>query len=617
MDIATAKLRLRIGGWRLRALFLALTVCGAARLEAAMDVSLTASPSDPAPVGTMITWNAAVFGAGSSDLFYRFRVSEAGGGFHTIRDYGPLSTLDWTSIDEGVYEIELSVRDRGTLEVATTRSSFQLQSRVSGGQAVISPTSHPLVFLFSSPGCDDGEARVRVQSSGGVVQSTPYKPCVPGQSLNFYIAGLAPGASYSASLAVDRGRDSISGPAVTFETGVVPAGIEAPSVVQSSSAPGSEGILLQTPLYQPAIATDLNGALLWFGPSDLTFLTSPAGGGTFLGLLTSGAGPEHDIVRRFDLIGMTVQETNVARVNEQLAAMGKRAISGFHHDARSLPGGRTVLLADVEQILTDVQGPGPVDVIGDMILVLDEDLQVVWTWDTFDYLDTSRRAVLGETCLAFVGCATHYLSADANDWTHGNSVEGTPDGALLYSSRHQDWLIKIDYQDGAGNGDIVWRLGKDGDFTYDSDEPYPWFSHQHDPTYESRSRSTITLFDNGNTRLGLDPGGFSRGQAIQLDEEHRIARLVLNEDLGVFSSALGSAQRLLDGTYAFDAGFVSDPDGTSGAEAFSIQIDPSGDQVVSSIKLPGPVYRSFRVTDLYGPADAPARYGSQIVDFRD
>ena len=617
MDIAAEKPRLRIGGGRLGALLLALTVGGAARLEAAMAVSLTASPPGPAPVGTMITWKAAVFGAGSGDFRYRFRAREAGGGFRTIRDYGPLSTLDWTAIDEGAYELELSVRDQSSLDVATTLTPFQLESRVSGGEAVISPTSHPLVFLFSSPGCDDGQARVRVQSAEGPAQSTPSKPCVPGLSLNFYIAGLAPGAFYSASLAVDRGRDSISGQAVTFATGLVPAGIEAPSVLQAASATASEGILLQAPLYQPAIATDLNGALLWFGPSDLTFLTIPAAGGTFLGLLSPGTGPEHEVVRRFDLVGMTVQETNVARVNEQLAALGKRAISGFHHDARSLPGGRTVLLADVEQILTDVQGPGPVDVIGDMILVLDEDLQVAWTWDTFDHLDTSRRAVLGETCLAFAGCATHYLSADANEWTHGNSVEGTPDGALLYSTRHQDWLIKIDYQDGAGNGDILWRLGKDGDFTYDSDEPYPWFSHQHDATYESGSRSTITLFDNGNTRRGVDPGGSSRGQAIELDEEHRIARLVLNAELGVFSSALGSAQKLLDGSYAFDAGFVSDPDGAFGAAAFSIQIDPPGNQVVSSIKLPEPVYRSFRVTDLYGPADAPARYGSQIVDFRE
>ena len=62
-----------------------------------MAVSLTASPSDAAPVGTMITWKAAVFDTVSGDLWYRFRAREAGGAFRTIRDYGPSSTLDWTS----------------------------------------------------------------------------------------------------------------------------------------------------------------------------------------------------------------------------------------------------------------------------------------------------------------------------------------------------------------------------------------------------------------------------------------------------------------------------------------------------------------------------------------
>ena len=83
------------------------------------------------------------------------------------------------------------------------------------------------------------------------------------------------------------------------------------------------------------------------------------------------------IVREFDLTGMTVLETNAARVNEQLAAMGMRSISAFHHEARRLPDGKILVLAAVEQILTDVQGPGPVDVLGDMIIVMDSNLQVV------------------------------------------------------------------------------------------------------------------------------------------------------------------------------------------------------------------------------------------------
>lgn len=600
-----------------RALRLALILSGgAAGLQAAVGVSLTSNPPGPAPVGTRITWAAQAIGGGSSSLWYRFRVIETDGSVRMIRDYGPLSTLDWTSLEEGVHVLEVSARDRNTNEAATAWSAFELGSRVQSGQAVVNPTSHPLVFLFSGPPCESGRARARFQSPDGLVQYTPYKPCTPGRSLNFYLAGLLPGASYSASLAVEQGREVNLGSAVAFQTGAVPPGVLVPSVIQAPGTQTSQRILLQAPLYLPAVATDLNGRVLWFGPSDLTYVTRPAADGTFFGLVELGVDTAQDVVRRFDLVGMTVQETNVARVNEQLAALRKRQISGFHHDARSLPDGNTVVLGDVEQILTDVQGPGPIDVIGDMILVLDADLNVIWTWDTFDHLDPSRRAVLGETCLAAAGCAPHYLSADANDWTHGNAVEETPDGSLLYSTRHQDWLIKIDYRFGAGSGGVLWRLGKDGDFTYDSADPYPWFSHQHDAGYEPGSRTTITLFDNGNTRLNLFSGGSSRGQAIELDEKNRIVRAAFNLDLGVVSPALGSAQRLDDGTYHFDAGFIFDATGAFSSQALSIQINPVGDQVISSIMLPTPVYRSFRVDDLYGVASGPSRPVIRTVDPR-
>ena len=79
-----------------------------------------------------------------------------------------------------------------------------------------------------------------------------------------------------------------------------------------------------------------------------------------------------------------------------MTALGKRSITGFHHEARTLPDGNIAVLAAVEQILTDVQGPGPVDVLGDMIVVLDKNLNVVWTWDTFDYLDAPVARISGK-----------------------------------------------------------------------------------------------------------------------------------------------------------------------------------------------------------------------------
>ena len=562
----------------------------------------------------MIRWTGQAAG-GSTNLWYRFRVRAGGADPQLIRDFGPANTQDWTALGEGSYEMELTVRDLASQETATAFATVELTSRVTD-VPVTAATGHPLVILFSSPGCDSGRARVHFSAAvGGRDQFTSFLPCDPGHSLNFYLGGLAPNTAYTARLVVENGRGPTRrGPIVPFATGDASYPIPLPEVIQPPAS-ATEGILLQSPVFQPGLATDLTGTLLWYGPPGLTYLTRPEPGGTFWGIGESRTDRALDVVRRIDLVGMTVQETNAARVSEQLVAIGKRPITGFHHEARTISGGRLAVLAAVEQLMTDVQGPGTVDVLADMILVLDSDLQVLWSWDTFDHLDVTRRALLGETCLASPGCPPYYLALDANDWTHGNSLAETPDGSLLYSARHQDWLVKIDYRKGQGDGTILWRLGHDGDFTFDSPDPFPWFSHQHDPQFEPGSDSVLTVFDNGNTRAVSDATANSRGQVLELDEANRVARFVLNADLGFLSPALGSAQRLQDGNYHFDAGYVADPSGPTGRVGYSMEVDPSG-AIVGSLKLKALVYRSFRLTDLYGNAGEPEPPATRTVSPR-
>ena len=527
-----------------------------APVHAAITVSLSPSLASPQMVGTMVTWTASATDAGSATVWYRFRTRAYGGDYLIVRDYGPANMLDWTAAEhEGTYEIEVSAQDKATGDTDATSAMYEFASRVTDSGPVISATGHPLVFLYSAAGCDaDGRMRVVTRSPDGVEQQTPFKPCRPGRSMNFYIAGLRPQTQYTVRQVTDTGSDFVQGPEIQLTTGDVPADLVAQTVVQAPTKAEKEGVLLESTLFTKAVATDLSGSIVWFNPTDVSSITRPGSGGRFIGIIEGGNDLSAEGVREFDLVGMTIAETNVARVNEQLTALGKRQVSAFHHEARRLPDGRLLVLGDVEQILTDVQGPGDVDVIGDMIIVLDANLQVVWTWDSFDHLDTSRMAVLGETCSNSGACAPHFLAADANDWTHGNSVQQTPDGNLLYSSRHQDWLIKIDYENGEGSGDTIWRLGKDGDFQFDSRDPYPWFSHQHDANFASDDSASLLVFDDGNTHHSLDPSANSRGQVIQLDEESRTAHVALNADLGVYSLALGSAQKLTNGDYPLRRG---------------------------------------------------------------
>jgi arylsulfate sulfotransferase len=568
-------------------------VLAAITSASAMSVSLSASVDSPAPAGTLVHWTATASG-GSGTMWYRFRARALGAGFHVIKDFGPDNTLDWTAGGhDGSYEIEVTTRIVSTGETAQASAPFEMQSPVTGDQPVISATSHPLVFLYTAPPCADGSRmRVSFLASDGTIGRTPFRNCLPGVNMSFYLAGLQPGQQYTVRHTLDTGTDKLAGPDLSMTTGDLPNGLPAMTVVQPQTGTTQLGILLQAPITSQQLATDLNGNVVWYYPGTISYLTRPDTGGRFFGISVNGKlDPSHQLVREFDLTGATVLETNAARVSEQLVALGKRPITGFHHEARRLPDGNILVLAGVEQMMNDVQGPGPVDILGDMIIVLDSELQVVWAWDAFDHLDVTRQATLGEVCGG--GCAPFYHSPAANDWLHGNSVERTPDGNLLYSARHQDWVIKIDYQDGVGTGDVIWRLGKDGDFAMNSTDPQPWFSHQHDPQVLADG-STITLFDNGNSRYVADATAHSRGQVLQINEQTGTASLLMNVDLGFYSYALGAAQKLPNGNYHFLAGWL--PDSTS----IVYEIDPNG-QTVFALHVQAAEYRAFRMRDLYTP----------------
>src|SRR5262249_9719772 len=278
-------------------------------------------------------------------------------------------------------------------------------------------------------------------------------------------------------------------------------------------------------------------------------------GGT---LLTNGADrytpapTAPNVLREFDLAGNTIRETNLAALNVQLAAMGHGPIHGFNHDAQRLPDGTTVALALTERTF-DINGT-PTNFVGEMVMVLDSDFQLKWAWDAFDHLDVHRGPVLGEVVLPGSPEPTAVVpKLPAVDWLHVNAVALSPaDGNLILSIRNQDWVVKIDYRNGAGDGHVVWRLGADGDFTVNSADPNPWFSHQHNAHYVDDH--TLILFDNGNTRQASDPNAHSRGQVWTIDETSRTATPVLNADLGNYSPALGSAQRLSNGNYMFMSG---------------------------------------------------------------
>ncbi len=567
---------------------------------ASVNVSLTPSIASGAPVGSTIKWVASASDSTnrSATFTYQFSVGPSNGPLQVRRDFYFFNYYPWTPIDsEGVYKVQVVVRS-STGATGEASDLYTLSSRASGSSPVVSRTNHPLVALYSMPACPAGEsARVRFKlPSDPTWQVTPTKACTGTTSLNFYVAGMRATTTYQLQQDILRGPFVTPGPVLNFTTGAIPGNIIVPfSIPKPFTAPNKTAypVLLLSPIGGLPYATDTSGYPIWYLPISnglpISFFERPIDGGTFFVVTYDGVVNANHLLGEYDLAGNLVRETNYAAISQQLVARGADPITTIHHDAIRLPDGGTAFIASSEKVAD--QGSGPVDVLGDQIIVVDANLQLKWWWSEFDHLDITRPATLGELChRGNAGCPyiTNPNYSVANDWTHSNSVWLAPDGNFLLSSRHQDWVMKVRYENGRGDGALLWKLGEDGDFRVSSSDPHPWQSHQHNA--EIQPNGLLSLFDNGNTRI-QDFGGHSRGQVWQLDETNKVAKLVVNLDLGDFSSATGSTQLLSNGTYTFNLGVIGSVSATREFNTSNV-LESAQNSTHNS-------YRSFRMRSLY------------------
>jgi hypothetical protein len=587
-------------------------------------ISLT--PSEPAPqlAGEPVAWTATTTDFGATPV-YQFSVGAPGGPFHMVRDFSPDNHFTWAPMQEGEYRIRVTVEDG--LAATHTGSAVvtdEVDSRVTGPNAVITSTSNPLVALYSVPPGPQGTVHVEFAVAGNNPswQSTNDLPSEPARSTNFFVAGMLPSTTYEMR---DVFSDGTTSAAQFFTTGSLPANLSFPSfTVEQQPGPGSdldEGMIFHQFVKVASnvpnpVATDLQGRVLWYydvSHSGFTLTSSDQSlvpGGTIL--LT---GADHnatlpgsaDVLREIDLAGNAIRETNLAAINAQLTARGQDIIYGFTHDVQRLPNGDTAAIGLVERTV-NINGT-PTNYVGAMIVVLDNNFQVAWTWNAFDHLDVNRGPVLGEVLQP----GSHQPTASvprlpAVDWLHLNAVSWSPeDGNLVLSLRHQDWVIKIDYANGAGDGHVIWRLGQGGDFAVNSTDANPWFSHQHDAHFVDDT--TMVIFDNGNTRRASDPTAHSRGQVWKFDEKTMTATLVLNVDLGSYSGALGTAERLSNGDYSFTLGENGPEPPTPPAQ--TIEVRPDG-SIAYILQGHQPEYRSFRIGSLDAGTGMPQGAGAEM-----
>ena len=592
----------------------------ALEVRSLLSCTVTLAPDDDSPlVGERVTWTATADECGANHVF-QFSAAPHGGAFHVVRDFSPSNAFTWTPMQEGIFDIEVTVKDGyQATETTSAAATDEVASRVSGSQAVMAPTANPLVALYSVPPSSAATVFVQFAVAGDspTWRNTDARAVVPGKSTNFFVAGMLPNTTYQMRHVFSDGTGSS---ALPFTTGTLPTTLPFPTYTVSQgpgpeSDSGQDMIFHQSarsPLTIPnPLATDLQGNVMWFydpTSSGLTFtfpIQSLVPGGTVLlvGIDPYTALPNsRNVLREVDLAGNTIRESNLAALNAQLRALGHDdEIHSFTNDVQRLPDGRTAAIGITERTI-NVNGT-PTDTIGMSIIVLDADWRVTWAWNGFDHMDVNRAPVLGEIVQASsTGPTTAVPRLPAVDWLHINAVSQSPDGNLILSVRHQDWVVKIDYRNGAGDGHVVWRLGQGGDFALNSTDTNAWFSHQHNAHFIDDN--TMILLDNGNTRRASDPTANSRGQVWTLDEQAMTATPVLNADLGRYAGAVGAAQRLSNGNYAFTLG-INGPEPPR-PPAHLVEVTSDG-TAVYDLQVNRTEYRSYRVRTLYeGTGDALA-----------
>ncbi len=579
---------------------------------ASSSLSTPNPPSSPPPTavanGTVtITPQYAAVAPGQT---FQFSATSSNGG-----------AIQWSvsgggSIDAtGKYTAPATISNSENVTVTAALASAASQDYATAVVSIIQPgkitcpplTGNPQVAQYSvflpapgnvsvqfGPGTDYGLNTWQVgtpSSHGGQVHV--WVAGMRGQTL-YHMRGqvvLSNGATFAdADQTCTTGAPPVTSPLQVTSMGTPQPGVEMWNTV-------TNGIQYLPTSDAQVFATDLQGNVIWtytypHAASDIVQGVQLLPNGdllmviSFLSSLPNPGGNNLvNEVREVDLAGDTKRSVTVDDLNKKLAASNLRDASGqiylfksFHHDVLALPNGHWVILADYAKGYSNLPGQtGNVAVTGDAIVDVDEKGNPDWVWNTFDHLDVNRHPM------------------NFPDWTHSNNMlYSADDHNLLLSIRHQNWIIKINFLDGTGSGDILWKLGYEGDFTLMKDgspdtDPADWFYAQHGMNYATLNTTGVfrlVLMDNGNDRV------FSTGQVtcnpnqktssscystmpvLEINESARTATLIKRDAPGSseFSFFGGNAEQLANGNYEVD--FASTPGGALVQELDAQSLNP-------------------------------------------
>ncbi|MGC2163269.1 MAG: aryl-sulfate sulfotransferase, partial [Silvibacterium sp.] len=154
-----------------------------------------------------------------------------------------------------------------------------------------------------------------------------------------------------------------------------------------------------------------------------------------------------------------------------------------------------------------------------------------------------------------------------------------------------NWIIKIDFENGQGSGNVIWRLGEGGDFKLEGGtDPTDWFYAQHGMNFFTPNTTgtfKLGVMDNGNDRIfptgqvNCKPDApttaacYSTASVLQLDESNMTATLAIHYEPppSYFSFFGGNVDQFANGDMQAD--FCAPLTG-----AIVQELDPTGTNVI-------------------------------------
>lgn len=485
---------------------------------------------------------------------------------------------------------------------------------------IVSASGNPQVATYSITPSLPGNVTIEFgeDTNYGFSTSAQHTPAPPAFGLvTTLVAGMKANTAYHMRARVDYDNGtSITDTDHTFTTGAITPGYVPSFTVNITPGmtpqPGIELVdIVPSTEASSAFATDLTGNVIWtyippesgspgatvypvkllpnghfmclIGPSSNSVIATPVAPGT------------PNVLREFDLAGNTVRELKMTDLNTRMAAANFNIqLQAFTHDFQLLPNGHVLVMANTTRQFTNLPGyPGTITVAGDLVIDLDENFNPVWVWNEFDHFDINR----------------HPMSFP--DWTHSNAiVYSQDDGNFLVSIRHQNWIVKVDYRDGAGTGNVLWKLGYQGDFKLEgATDPTNWFYAQHDVNFVSTNTTgsfQIAIMDNGDDRVfpagvtcdaaGAPPCQYTTIPIMKVDENARTASFVFHQTLptSLYSVFAGSTRVQPNTNVEYNLAGL-------GTNSATIEVTPtSTPQTVWEMQIThSNTYRSFRMPSLY------------------